>query len=71
MTMKTSTDEDLSAGELEVLTATYPLRERLWGLRALALKPPGGGVDLAAGDAGLGRGTGGVEDSGEYATGNR
>ena len=29
------------AGELEVLTATYPLRERLWGLRALGTDPVG------------------------------
>ena len=33
------------AGELEVVTATYPLRERLWGLRALALTRSGRQAD--------------------------
>ncbi len=33
------------AGELEVLTSTYPLRERLWGLRALALTRSGRQAD--------------------------
>jgi len=33
------------AGELEVLTATYPLRERLWALRALALTRSGRQAD--------------------------
>src|SRR5690349_20240735 len=33
------------AGELEVLTSTYPLRERLWGLRALALTRSGRPAD--------------------------
>ena len=33
------------AGELEVLTVTYPLRERLWGLRALALTRSGRQAD--------------------------
>ena len=33
------------AAELEVLTTTYPLRERLWGLRALALARSGRQAD--------------------------
>lgn len=33
------------AGELEVLTATYPLRERLWALRAVALTRSGRQAD--------------------------
>ena len=33
------------AGELEALTTTYPLRERLWGLRALALARSGRQAD--------------------------
>ena len=38
-------DHGTVAGELEALTAAYPLRERLWGLRAVALARAGRQAD--------------------------